>query len=281
VGKLLVLASTLFIAVYMATVIVNKLRERDRQLEESNRMLAEQDRMKSRYVMTVSHDLQGSLAAIQSYLKLLSGGYTGPVPEKSMEIIQRAERRFDFLLKFVQQLLDLSQMRVERKLRPEPVSLTEIIDKEVKALNSWMIEKQIEFRLECNTSEETVFGDILAMEQLFGNLLSNAVKYSRCRGSIVLTINEAEDPQAIEIAVSDTGIGIPAENLGNVFEDFFRAENAKETEEQGTGLGLSIVKRIVETHKGRIRVESELHKGTRFIFTLPRADGLTDMRSSS
>jgi two-component system phosphate regulon sensor histidine kinase PhoR len=254
----------------MATVIVNKLRERDRQLEESNRMLAEQDRMKSRYVMTVSHDLQGSLAAIQSYLKLLSGGYTGPVPEKPMEIILRAEKRCDFLLKFVQQLLDLSQMRAERKMRPEPISLTEMIDKEVNALNSRMIEKQIEFRLECNIGDDTVFGDVLALEQLFDNLLSNAVKYSRRKGSIVLSINEAKDPQAIEIVVSDTGIGIPAENLNNVFEDFFRAGNAKEAE-QGTGLGLSIVKRIVETHRGRIRVESELNEGTRFIFTLPRA----------
>ncbi len=265
-----VFASTLYITVYMTTYIVTKLREREGELEISNTMLAEQDRIKSQYVITVSHDIQGSIAAIQSYLKLLSGGFTGKIPEKSLDIIRRAERRSAFLLTFVKELLDLSRMRADEELELEQVALLDLVNREVEALKTLFEEKKLELTQKFAVQNDTVLGNPRALEQLVQNLLSNAVKYSRKGGSICLTVSGRKDFRHIQVTVEDRGIGIPLEDLPHVFEDFFRAKNAKDSEEKGTGLGLSIVKRIVELHHGKIWVESEIGKGTRFTFSLPK-----------
>ena len=263
-------ASTLYIMVYMITYIVKKLREREGELEISNTMLAEQDRIKSQYVITVSHDIQGSISAIQSYLKLLSGGFVGELPEKSLDIIRRAERRSAFLLIFVKELLDLSKMRADEELELEKVALLDLVKREVEALKSLFEEKKLELIQIFAVQNDAVLGNPLALEQLVNNLLSNAVKYSRVGGSICLTVSGQKDFRHIRVTVEDRGIGIPQEDLSHVFEDFFRAKNARTSEESGTGLGLSIVKRIVELHHGKIWVESEIGKGTRFTFSLPK-----------
>jgi signal transduction histidine kinase len=112
-----------------------------------------------------------------------------------------------------------------------------------------------------------VYGNRTALAQLFNNLISNAVRYTPDGGSVRVALRPAGG--RVEVRVEDSGIGIAPEHLDHLFEDFYRAPNARSFSENGTGLGLSIVKQTVQMHEGTVRVESEAGSGTRFIVTLP------------
>jgi signal transduction histidine kinase len=111
-----------------------------------------------------------------------------------------------------------------------------------------------------------------SMEQLFNNLLSNALRYTPEGGMVSVILRPTDKKNTVEATIADSGIGIAPENLPRIFEDFYRANNAKAFTEDGTGLGLAIVKRIVELHGGAIRVESKVNGGTTFIFILSTDD---------
>jgi signal transduction histidine kinase len=268
-GRFLAFSSTLYIAVYLTTTIVNKLRQRERELEVSNGLLAEQDRLKSRYVMTVSHDIQSSLAAIESCLQTVLDGFTGGLGEKTRELIQRAAVRSQSLLRFVRDLLDVSRMRAEGEIRRERVDLLELIERQAGLLREQIEEKALSFTLNSRCGRPILYANRTSIEQLIDNLLGNAVRYTGEAGKVTITVAAGEKKGTVEVSVADTGIGISADSLPHIFEDFYRAANAKTFTESGTGLGLAIAKEIVELHGGRIGVESEENKGTRFFFTLP------------
>jgi len=261
-GRLGAFASALFIAVYFTTTIVNRLRERERQLEE-------QDRLKSRYVMTVSHDIQAGLSAVEGLLMAVLQGFTEQVGAKTRELLARAGERTHLLLRFVRDLLDLSRMRAEAgaELQREPVHLLQLIAGEAELYAEPMRAKRLEFLLENRAGDPVVQGNRTALAQLFNNLLSNAVRYTPIGGRVRVTLASAAGE--VEVCVEDSGIGIPAEHQEHLFEDFYRAPNARMASESGTGLGLSIVKQSVQMHGGSVRVHSEEGRGTRFIVTLP------------
>jgi signal transduction histidine kinase len=265
-----VFVSTLYISVYMTTSIVNRLRERERELEVMNVSLAEQDRLKSKYVMMVSHDIQGSLASIQSYLSVLLNGYTGDVPPASKGVLVRAEKRTRDLLDFVRDLLNLSKMKSESEMETETVNLTETAEKSVGSLQSAYDEKGIVLKREISSEEVLLCGNPVALEQLFTNLLSNALRYTNPGGRVSLNIDATTLEDFILADVTDTGIGIPEDSLPRIFDDFYRAENAKKFEGSGTGLGLSIVGTVIKMHGGRICVDSVVGRGTSIRFTLPK-----------
>ncbi len=277
-GRFLAFSSTLYIAVYLTTTIVNKLRQRERELEVSNDLLAEQDRLKSRYVMTVSHDIQSSLAAIESCLKTVLDGFTGGLGEKTQELIQRAAVRSQSLLRFVRDLLDVSRMRAEGEIRRERVDLLELIEKQAGLLREQIEEKALSFTLNSRCGRPILYANRTSIEQLIDNLLGNAVRYTGEAGKVTITVAAGEKKGTVEVSVADTGIGISAHSLPHIFEDFYRASNAKAFMESGTGLGLAIAKEIVELHGGRIGVESEENKGTRFFFTLPLGTDSLELR---
>jgi signal transduction histidine kinase len=276
-GRFLAFSSTLYIAVYLTTSVVNKLRQREMELERSNQLLAEQDKVKSQYVMTVSHDIQASLSAIEGCLQTVVQGFTGPVGEKTFDMVQRATLRSQHLLRFVRDLLDVSRMRTQNELPKERVSLVEVVDRELDLFRQQCEEKSITVRFDNHAGQVNIRANLFSMEQLFNNLLSNAIRYTPKGGSITVTIDPAPAGEAVEVRIADSGIGISAESLPRIFDDFFRAGNAQAFTADGTGLGLAIVKRIVELHDGQIRVESEVSKGTTVIFTLktnsPCAEG--------
>lgn len=261
VGRLTAFASTLFIAVYFTTTIVNRLRQRERELEE-------QDRLKSRYVMTVSHDLQAGLAAIEGLLAAVLQGFVGAIGEKTRELLGRASERTHLLLKFVRDLLDLSRMRAEAGVERERVQLAALLQSEAELFADPVAAKKLDFRFENSAGDPGILGNRTTLSQLFNNLIANAVRYTP-PGRIRVSLAPAGDK--LEVAVQDSGIGIAPEHLDRLFNDFFRAPNAKTMSEHGTGLGLSIAKKSAELNGGSIRVESELGRGTRFIVTLPAA----------
>ncbi len=261
-GRLGAFASTMFIAVYFTTTIVNRLRVREHQLEE-------QDRLKSRYVMTVSHDIQAGLSAVEGLLMAVLQGFTEEVRGKTRDLLTRASERTHLLLRFVRDLLDLSRMRAEAgpEVQRERVPLVPLIAGEVDLFAGPLATKGLDFRLENQAGDPVIYGNRTALAQLFNNLLSNAVRYTPAGGSLRVTLSPSGG--GVEVRVEDSGIGIAPEALPHLFEDFYRAPNARSFSENGTGLGLSIVKQTVRMHDGTVRVESEVGQGTRFIVTLP------------
>ena len=261
IGRFLAFSSTLYIAVYLTTTIVNKLHQREREL-------AEQDKLKSQYVLTVSHDIQSSLATVDSCLETVLQGYTGGIGQETRDMIQRADLRTRHLLDFVRDLLDISRMRTQNDIPKEEVNLVEVVEKEIELFREQSRDRDIALSFENLAGEFYLQANRFSLEQLFNNLLSNALRYTPGGGSVSVTLKPGDKRHSIEARIADSGIGIEPENLSQIFDDFYRTGNARTFTENGTGLGLAIVKRIVELHDGVIRVESEVNRGTIFIFTV-------------
>jgi signal transduction histidine kinase len=268
IGVFSVFSTTLYITVYMATCIVNRLRKEEKDLAIANKKLEEQDRLKSQYVLTVSHDLQSSLSTIQSCLKVVLSDLTGSISEKSREMIARAEQRSRYVLHFVKDLLDLSKIKTTKELEKKTISLSKIVRKVIDQLKLKAEEKRLALSVENSTNSSLISANPDALEQLLVNLIVNAIRYTPWGGNVGIQIKEK--PDCFQTVIWDTGIGISQEDLVHIFEDFYRTKNAELMEKDGTGLGLSIVKQIIDAHGGEIWVESGVGKGSRFIFTLPK-----------
>jgi signal transduction histidine kinase len=243
ISMLFVLVSAIYIMVYFTTSIVNKLRQKENTLAAANEQLAEQDRLKSQYIQTVSHDLQSSLSTIQSCLNVVLGNMTGAISDKSREMVARAEQRSTFLLQFVKDLLNLSRIRALKKLEKQDLDITALVEHTVQQWTPKARDKKIQVQLKNHTAPLLIVANPDAMEQLFNNLLENAVKYTPWGGKINITCTLLNSGRTTRVMVADTGIGIPEKELPHIFEDFFRARNATQMEKDGTGFGLSIVKR--------------------------------------
>ncbi|HIE51565.1 MAG TPA: HAMP domain-containing histidine kinase [Armatimonadetes bacterium] len=274
-GMLTVFATTMYITVYLTTEITATLRRREEelaalkeQLEEANENLREQDRLKSEYVLLVSHNLKSPAAAAQSLLSVVLDGVTGPLEEKTRYFLQRAERRIYELLHLARDLLDLSRIKAAKELRLEPVELAEILWAAIEDMRLRAEDKNIALQIRVPTNLPLINGDKDHIEQAFINLLTNAIKYTPPGGCI--EVKAHSEGEWIKVEVTDNGIGIPAEALPHIFDEFYRAPNAEAFEPDGTGLGLSLVKYIVERHGGEIEVESTEGEGTTFTFTLPQ-----------
>jgi signal transduction histidine kinase len=261
--------ATLYIVVYMATSIVNQLRSREHDLRAANCKLEKRDRAQSQYVLTVTHDLRGSLGAIQSCLRVVLDGITGEIPEKSESMIARAERRTRSLLQFVDELLYLSTIRVDGLAKREPTDLASLVSTVVSALASELEHKGIALTVDNRLDRVLVGGDALSLERLIRILVENASRYGRVGGKIALVLDNDPGTGQIVVSVTDDGIGIPEQDLARVFEDFFSGANTQAIEPPGTGLGLPIAREIVHAHGGRIRVDSREGAGATFVATLP------------
>jgi len=245
-----------------------ELEKQQKALRAANIQLKEKDRIKDEYVSRVTHDIKGHLAAIQSCLFIASDESAGALSEKQSDFMQRALGRTGQLTNFVKELLNLTQMRLSGRLQMEAFSLSDTISKALDSIARKAKDKSITVTSDVEPSIGQIIGNEFSINEMLTNLLFNAVKYSPENKSVHLEAKSHDD--YVQIDIADTGIGIPADELGNVFEEFFRASNAKQREKDGTGLGLSIVKQIVERHGGKISVQSQQGQGTTFTVTLPR-----------
>jgi signal transduction histidine kinase len=149
------------------------------------------------------------------------------------------------------------------------VELPEIINQVFEELQPCVEDKSLTLEQKLPPTLPPVYGNAKAIHELFGNLVANAVKYTLVGGRVeLIALNTGDE---VLVKVQDNGVGIPAEAIPHIFEEFYRADNVKAEAVEGTGLGLSIVSQILNTHGGRIWVESEQGKGTTFSFTLPVA----------
>jgi signal transduction histidine kinase len=233
--------------------------------------LGKLDQMKSKFVLTVTHELRSPVGVVRSLLRTMAAGYTGGLTEEQRDIVARVQHRADFLQTLIDDLLDLAAGKSELGAAEErvPVHLDQATAGVVERFQVPAREKQIalEWRCERDDAPVAVLATEEGVDRILTNLVSNAIKYTPVGGrvSVVLRRNE---PRA-ELRVSDTGIGIPAEARAHLFEEFYRAPNAKAIEKEGTGLGLAITKDLVTRYGGQIAVESEAGKGTTFVVMLP------------
>lgn len=229
------------------------------------------DMVKSQFIRTVTHELRSPVSVTRSLLRNIVAGYAGQVTEQQLDILSRASRRVDFLQKLIDDLLDLAEGKTEIRLHEqyEPIPLEQVIQQVIKRYEVPAQEKNITIHWNDGTagSETLVLATPEGLDRIFNNLVSNAIKYTPAGGGVkILLSSKGIEAQVI---VEDTGIGIPEEAMGSLFEEFYRAPNAKALEREGTGLGLTIVKDLVERFGGRISLQSTVDIGTQFTIILP------------
>jgi two-component system phosphate regulon sensor histidine kinase PhoR len=229
--------------------------------------LKELEKIRQDFVANVSHELRTPLTTIKGYVEtLLDGAIKEEVAEQFVQIIKKHTNR---LIKIVEDLLTLSKIESkELRLSREKIFLSEFIEEFLFFFKGAAEKKKISLELRAIHPALSVDADRHYLELIFMNLLDNAIKYTPEGGTITITIRKQNENYA-EVAIQDTGVGIPKEDLPRIFERFYRVEKGRSREYEGTGLGLSIVKHIVQAHSGKVWAESEVGKGSVFYFTLP------------
>ena len=270
VGTIFVFATTLYLVVYMTSSIADQLRNQEEVCWQANAQLRQKDRIKNEYVSRVTHNIKAHLAAIQSCLDVVANKTIGTLNEQQSEFVSRARKRTKTLSTFVRTLLELTQMRLDNKLNKEVFSLRDSIRNAVDAVKIKAADKQITLGCTIEPAVDKIVGNRIAVEEMVTNLLLNAIKYTPKNGSVEINANVKDGFVVTE--VTDTGIGIPQEELPYIFDEFYRAANARKIEKDGTGLGLSIVKQIIERLGGEIWVKSREGTGSTFKFKLLKAD---------
>lgn len=266
-GTLFVFSVTLYLIVYMTTSISEQLRRNQEALERVNAQLREKDKIKNEYVLRVTHDIKGHLAAVLGSLDLLIGDMLGPLNEKQKDFVARAHRRTTSCLEFIGALLKLTRMKLTGRLEAESFSLRKSVLNTLSLAESRARDKSITLSHRMDPDIDAVWGESVLIEDTIANILLNAVKYTPQGGKVDMEVKR--DSGFVQIRVADTGIGIPEASLPRLFEEFYRADNARATERDGTGLGLAFAKQVVERHGGRIWFQNNPGGGSVFTFTLP------------
>lgn len=229
--------------------------------------LRQLERMRRDFVANVSHELCTPLTAIKGYAEILSDGAVDDraTARRFTGII---ENHADRLTRLLGDLLDLSRLESD-KLEVELISceLKPLVDTSVGSVSQAAAQKQIAIHCDIPPSVQ-VLCDPKLIEQALINLLDNAVKYTPAGGKVSIGTRPVEDTDRLAIYVEDTGIGIPSEDLGRIFERFYRVDKGRSRDLGGTGLGLSIVRHIAEVHGEQVSVQSKLGAGTTFSFEL-------------
>jgi signal transduction histidine kinase len=268
VGVSFVFITTLYIAIYMATSISGELRDREVRLRKANVLLKEKDRIKSEYVLRVSHDIKEHLSAIQSCVEPINEEIAGRLTDTQKELSSAANNRIHKLLFFVNALLEITKIRLAKEVKMTSFSLKEMLVSIERDIKERAKEKGVIFHTDIKIFAGNLKGVKVYLEEAVLNLLSNAIKYTPKGGEVHLKVEEKENRLLIKIR--DSGIGIPKDEMPFIFNEFYRASNARDIEKHSSGLGLSITKEIIQMHKGKIWVESELGKGTTFYIDLPK-----------
>jgi len=225
------------------------------------------ERIRQEFVANVSHELRTPLTAIKGYVEALRDENleSSPQAEQFLKVIDRHAARME---KIVADLLLLSQLESPgRSLRKEPIPVSELIQAALDSVQPLGEAKSQTLESKFPADLPLLVGDSQKIHQMLVNLLQNAVNYTPEGGKIAVEARKEEG--GIQIEITDTGIGIPAEDMPRIFERFYRVDKGRSRELGGTGLGLSIVKHIAEAHGGRVSVESRLGQGSRFRVFLP------------
>ncbi len=232
--------------------------------------LRELDRFRGDLVATVSHELRTPLTSILGNVELLADGDAGALVGSQARLVAAVERNARRLLALIEDLLMLSRIEAGAvKINARPVQVRAIVGGALEALHSVRASRGVELSVELPAAHMMVLGDQAQLERVLINLVDNGLKFTPPGGHVRVTVDGDEEGYA-RLVVSDTGMGIPGDEVDSVFDRFFRSTRSQERAAQGTGLGLAITKSIVERHGGRIWAASDAG-GTEVVCLIPRA----------
>lgn len=221
------------------------------------------EKIKKEFVMNVSHELRTPLTAIKGYAETLRKEVDTATGKKYLETV---ERNTDRLINIVNDLMLLSSLEERTALELEDIDLGSCLENVIRGFDQRLKDKQLSLVIDVKENLPPIKADLFKLEQMLVNLLDNAVKYTD-RGEVTVSMDVRD--RRVHIQVSDTGIGIPKDDIPRIFERFYVVDKSRSRKSGGTGLGLSIVKHIVLLHHGTIDIESVLGKGTTVTVTLP------------
>jgi two-component system, NtrC family, sensor histidine kinase GlrK len=238
--------------------------------------LAKLDEMKEDFIAHISHELRTPLTAVREGATLLWEGTSGPLTTSQREIVDVVRSHSDRLYRFLSSALDLSKMEAGMmEYIRVPSDLSALLDRSVQTIQLTARRKGIRLEILCPTALPLLCLDEGRMQQVLDNLLNNAMKFTPEGGIVRLAASFQENAgerggdRWVEVRVSDTGAGIPSEEIERIFNKFYQSPHHQNQQERGTGLGLAIARHIVAAHGGRLWVESQLGKGSTFILLLP------------
>ena len=239
------------------------------KIKEQLAQLKENDNLRRELVSNISHDLRTPLSAMQGYLEtLIIKGDTLSEEERQryLKIARRNTVRLGTLIGDLFELSKLDSASVTPQL--ESFSVPELVQDIAQEFQLQAEKKDIKLSLNLDTNSAFTIGDIGLIQRVLENLVRNAIRFTPVGGEVTLSISE--QPQSVAVAVSDTGAGIPDNEISHIFDRFYRSDQRNGRQSDSSGLGLAIVKKILDLHDSRISVVSKIGAGTRFEFELPR-----------
>ncbi len=226
------------------------------------------NRTKSEFLATMSHELRTPLNSIIGFSEVLSEGYFGQINDKQAKYLKNIFNSGKHLLNIINNILDISKVESGKmQLYKEKIYVKDIVDEMISAMQHLAASKEIVLKLRTSSKFGAVQADKAKLRQILYNLIGNAIKFTEIGGSV--TIGTSEDDEMVYISVTDTGIGIPANDLIKLFKPFTQLDSSCARQYEGTGLGLALAKELAELHGGTIYVESESGKGSTFTLALP------------
>lgn len=263
-----VFTATVYVTAYICTSFMQIYQNIKRQIDIQNQQLIELDKQKTQFFRFTSHELKSPIVAVKTSLDGFIKNFGPQVDARGLNLVERASVRAGQMLDIIRELLELSRDRsLIESGGQEEIDLIHLLSEVIQQEKPQAEGKNIGIKTDLSAQPVLIRGDSNDFKKIFLNLLSNAINYTPEGGSIRISAGEKES--FITIQFQDTGIGIAEYDIPKIFNEFYRAENAKKTTQLGTGLGLSLVKRKVENYQGKIEVHSRLNEGTTFLIKFP------------
>ncbi len=259
---------TSYFAVYIIRTIIRESRKNEMAYLHSNKMLRQKDKIKNEYVMRITHDIKGHVTAIHSCLNVLDKKLAGELTPQQEHFVKRAQLRIEMLKTFISNLTNITHRKLQLKSDKKPFDFIASLEGIIKTTEIYALQKNISINKEFDPGAPIIYGEQFSLEEVMSNIILNSIKYSPENTTILLRVLNRFDN--ILISITDEGIGIPKDELKHIFDEFYRASNAKQQSTNGSGIGLAITKQIIENHGGRIWAESEINQGSTFFIYLPK-----------
>lgn len=254
-------------------IVGRDIRLLQRRKENEIDKLHEMANFRKQFVADISHELKTPIFAAQGYVHTLLDGAMDD-KEVRQKFLKKSAKSLDYLDRMVHDLLELSQIETGNIVMMfDHFDIVQLVDEVMDDFEQYANKLKVKVKRNKSTNEAIVYADYTRVKQIVQNLVSNAIKYNIKEGQVSITISDSTDK--VLISIQDTGTGIPLEDIDKIFNRFYRVDKSrtKVKNKASNGLGLSIVKHLLESHNSKIKVESEVGKGSVFSFSLPKDKG--------
>jgi signal transduction histidine kinase len=263
-----VFAITVYVTTYICMTFMQIYRKSKQVIDLQNKKLREVHEQKMNFFRFASHELKSPLVAVKTSIDSVLGSFGDKMEPVAVDLLQRSSSRAEQMLAIIKDLLELSQSgEMIDEAEIESIDPLKVLDEIVVQEKVLAEAKHIDLIIEKPSRPVRIPIRKVDLERILRNLINNAIRYTPEQGKVWVRVQAQKGKFVLE--VKDTGIGIAEDELPKIFDEFFRSQNAKKMVNFGTGLGLSLVKQLVERYQGKIRVTSQLNKGTTFIVELP------------